>query len=235
MTARTNREAFEAYRDFDSASWRTDFETAIERHTVDPFGLALAVAGFWVRRYNWRRLAIDDPDAPLFDRLGREFVLRGNRDRDVIEGGAPDFMLPTLQARIEDLLRGATDGVMPTLGEPHYYGPSLTRLWREAIRQGRRTERERWLHVGEWACRPPAEPPPEPPSRALAARLRESVVWRASEILGSPWSLMAESVPWRIRLGDFPEEPTYVLMVGMTRVGAFHDWPEAWSRPEEPD
>ena len=43
------------------------------------------------------------------------------------------------------------------------------------------------------------------------------------------WPLRAEvdGQRWRIRLGDFPAEPGYTLVIGDEDVESFDDWPDA--------
>ena len=38
---------------------------------------------------------------------------------------------------------------------------------------------------------------------------------------------------WVLRLGEFPAEPLYTLVVDGVEIESFDDWPSAWSRPEE--
>lgn len=39
---------------------------------------------------------------------------------------------------------------------------------------------------------------------------------------------------WVIRLGDFPAEPLYTLLVDDAEVLCFDDWPATWRRPDHP-
>lgn len=39
---------------------------------------------------------------------------------------------------------------------------------------------------------------------------------------------------WVIRLGDFPDEPLYTLLVRGEVALEFDDWPPAWGRPDHP-
>jgi hypothetical protein len=36
---------------------------------------------------------------------------------------------------------------------------------------------------------------------------------------------------WLIRLGDFPAEPLYTLLVDGAEIESFDAWPAAWTRP----
>ncbi|RPJ51151.1 MAG: hypothetical protein EHM21_03390 [Chloroflexi bacterium] len=35
---------------------------------------------------------------------------------------------------------------------------------------------------------------------------------------------------WRARLGDFPDDYVYYLVIDGEVAGGFHDWPETWRR-----
>lgn len=47
------------------------------------------------------------------------------------------------------------------------------------------------------------------------------------------WVFVAEveGQRWQIRLGDFPAEAMYTLVVDGEEVMSFDDWPGAWRRP----
>lgn len=40
-----------------------------------------------------------------------------------------------------------------------------------------------------------------------------------------------EGQRWRIRIGDFPAEPMYTLVVDGEDALAFDEWPPTWQRP----
>lgn len=47
------------------------------------------------------------------------------------------------------------------------------------------------------------------------------------------WAMEAEveGQRWRIRIGDFPAEPMYTLVVDGEDALAFDEWPPTWQRP----
>jgi len=42
----------------------------------------------------------------------------------------------------------------------------------------------------------------------------------------------SNSVEWKIRINDFPNEPCYTLIINNKETIHFDDWPLFWSRPE---
>lgn len=44
------------------------------------------------------------------------------------------------------------------------------------------------------------------------------------------WVAEVDGRPWVIRLGDFPDEPLYTLLVDGRPALEFDDWPAAWQR-----
>jgi hypothetical protein len=58
------------------------------------------------------------------------------------------------------------------------------------------------------------------------------LTWRETEDVDYPWETTVDGQVWRIRLGDFPAEAAYGLVVGNDEIGTFDRWPkETWSRP----
>jgi hypothetical protein len=47
-----------------------------------------------------------------------------------------------------------------------------------------------------------------------------------------PWAASVDGRTWVLRLGDFPAEPVYALLIDGAEVASFDTWPEAWERPE---
>lgn len=64
-------------------------------------------------------------------------------------------------------------------------------------------------------------------------RIQETVVWRATEDARHPYEALVGGQLWRVRINDFPEEPSlYTLFVGEVATDELLSWPSAWSRPE---
>jgi hypothetical protein len=71
--------------------------------------------------------------------------------------------------------------------------------------------------------------PPEPDR--LRSALQASVSWTKGADPAYPYEARVDGRSWVIRLGDFPAEPLYTLIVDGEAIGAFDTWPGAWTRP----
>ena len=60
--------------------------------------------------------------------------------------------------------------------------------------------------------------------------LGREVVWRDGASAVFPYVARVDGHDLVIRLGDFPEEDLYTLIVDGVEVGAFNDWPSTWDR-----
>jgi len=60
--------------------------------------------------------------------------------------------------------------------------------------------------------------------------LGREVVWRDGASPVFPYVAGVDGHDLVIRLGDFPEEDLYTLIVDGVEVGAFNDWPSTWDR-----
>ena len=60
--------------------------------------------------------------------------------------------------------------------------------------------------------------------------MAREVVWSASGDPQHPWSAQVDGEAWQIRIGDFPDDYLYSLVVNGVVVGPFHDWPDRWTR-----
>lgn len=58
-----------------------------------------------------------------------------------------------------------------------------------------------------------------------------AITWRRVADVDFPYAADVDGQAWRLRLGDFPLEPLYTLVVGDEDIDAFDDWPELWVRP----
>jgi hypothetical protein len=65
----------------------------------------------------------------------------------------------------------------------------------------------------------------------MTDRLTRRVTWRKGPDPEFIYIAVVGDEHWVIRLGDFPAEPLYTLMVDGEDVLEFDDWPPAWQRP----
>jgi hypothetical protein len=68
----------------------------------------------------------------------------------------------------------------------------------------------------------------------LPAALQTPVAWSRTGDIYRPFSARVSGQTWVIRLGEFPEDPLYTLLVDGAETGSFSAWPQAWQRPERP-
>ena len=57
------------------------------------------------------------------------------------------------------------------------------------------------------------------------------VIWARSSDVDRPYASRVDGHEWMIRLGDFPAEPLYTLIVDGTEVESSDEWPVVWTRP----
>jgi hypothetical protein len=57
------------------------------------------------------------------------------------------------------------------------------------------------------------------------------VHWTTAADAEHPYEASADGHHWVLRLGDFPAEPLYTLVVDGDEIGSFDTWPSAWTRP----
>ena len=77
--------------------------------------------------------------------------------------------------------------------------------------------------------RPNLDRLPEPDRLQWA--LETCVTWARTADLDRPYSATVQGRQWMLRLGDFPAEPMYTLIVDGEAIGSFDAWPDAWTRP----
>jgi hypothetical protein len=62
----------------------------------------------------------------------------------------------------------------------------------------------------------------------------KQLLWK--ELQGAPGGYIfqtnVESMLWKIRLNDFPDEPLYTLVVNGEDVVHFNEWPKEWGKEE---
>lgn len=226
----TNRMAFDLYRrqvesDLRSGWWPDD--PAMRRSMV---------ASAWAGRYG-RALGVVDgahggpgiADGELADRLAARW-----QARDAAQPGTPGWPREFGErlVLIYRQLGGLGQLDVASWEAPHGRGPSLRALWL-AAEAGGADEEGCLAAVAVWARRPPPPALAKAGEKRMAPFLAQPIRWRETADPDHPWE--AEGEPWRIRLGDFPEEPPYTLLVAGKPVGSLLDWPEAWRRGAEAD
>lgn len=72
--------------------------------------------------------------------------------------------------------------------------------------------------------RPTMAPRGEPP-------LERRVRWERTGETSFPLRAEVDGELWRVRLGDYPAEPAYTLVIGDDDVASFDDWPDVWHDP----
>jgi hypothetical protein len=61
--------------------------------------------------------------------------------------------------------------------------------------------------------------------------MKQKLEWVKTSDPLHPLRTKAEGKELRLRIGDFPEESMYTLLVDDQAVTEFDDWPKAWVRP----
>ncbi len=60
----------------------------------------------------------------------------------------------------------------------------------------------------------------------------QTIEWRRTPDAEFPYEAEVGGVTWRIRVNDWPDNPTvYTLLLG-DRALDFNDWPKGWTRPD---
>jgi hypothetical protein len=64
--------------------------------------------------------------------------------------------------------------------------------------------------------------------------LERSIHWRETGDPLVPYSARYDGRTLKLRLGDFPAEDLYTLLVDDVEVISFSAWPSGWVRPRDP-
>lgn len=75
------------------------------------------------------------------------------------------------------------------------------------------------------------DPERAPEQSRLDVSLRTHVTWTNTPDVHHPLSAVVDGQAWVLRLGDFPAEPLYTLVVDGDEIGSFDTWPASWTRP----
>jgi hypothetical protein len=230
----TNQAAFEQYRRL--------LEHQLRRPPfVPPLGDAymfgISVFSEWGSRYLHRLRTISDKDGRLADIPAQQALVARQRALDAVEVEMSAWDPELRQVLHLCVANPLTEYDIRSLEEPHGYGPSLRRLWAEAIRRGE-SDADAWKSVVAWARHRPAAWEAEDRRKkkglahaeALGQHFARQVAWTASGDLQHPWTADVDGQTWRVRLNDFPDDLMYSLLIGDAASGDFHDWPETWQR-----
>jgi len=57
-----------------------------------------------------------------------------------------------------------------------------------------------------------------------------ALTWEHTGDAEEPWQAEVNGACWRIRVGDFPAEALYTLLVDDEEVLELDEWPDAWTR-----
>jgi len=65
----------------------------------------------------------------------------------------------------------------------------------------------------------------------MSGRRDVPVTWVRTADADCPYSTHVDGHAWVLRLGDFPAEPLYTLIVDGIETESFDEWPAVWTRP----
>ncbi len=63
---------------------------------------------------------------------------------------------------------------------------------------------------------------------------QRAITWTATGDAEHPYEARVDSHRWRVRLGDFPAEPLYTLLIDGFEVVRLDTWPATWTKPAPP-
>jgi len=181
---------------------------------------APSVIGLWGMRYDKRREAIESIRS--VDRWLVDALQERNRAADHAVPGKPHWPESLAQFTSGP---GMTHWTRVGEDAPHPHGPSLRRMWLEAERVD--PDLDAILDaILAWARGPTPEPAPAPAPRWL----KQALIWHPTPNPAEPWAADADGRALVLRLGDFPEEEPWTLLVDGEPAGSFSEWPKPWSR-----
>jgi hypothetical protein len=65
----------------------------------------------------------------------------------------------------------------------------------------------------------------------MSGRHDVPVSWAKTSDPDCPFTSRVDGHDWVLRLGDFPAEPLYTLIVDGIEAESFDEWPAVWTRP----
>lgn len=236
----TNQRAFEQYRSIVELDLKTNEDNWWEKEEIEPesYMWALRLFATWSARYSLRRDIINGSYGQLADVTARQALVTRQRWLDGAEPTIPDWGSELNELMNMSLQNLPDDFDVTAFDQPHSYGPSMRRLWREGQKLNHPTQ-EVWRHIITWANHRPTAWGVEDQRKKqglahitleLGALLVRELSWETTGDPEYPWATEAEGEHWQIRLNDFPDDFMYSLVIDGKDVGDFHDWPETWQR-----
>ncbi len=67
-------------------------------------------------------------------------------------------------------------------------------------------------------------------TKARVPYLQTSVTWEKREDPHCPWKATVDGEEWVLRLGDYPAEDLYALLVNGAKQLTLNNWPNCWKR-----
>lgn len=69
----------------------------------------------------------------------------------------------------------------------------------------------------------------------LQDALSRAVHWRKTADVDHPWEADVDGRLWRLRLGDYPAEDLFTLIIDGRELGSLNEVPTSWHLAEERD
>lgn len=67
-------------------------------------------------------------------------------------------------------------------------------------------------------------------TKTRAPHLETQVTWAKTEDPHCPWKATTDGEKWVLRLGDYPAEDLYALLVNGAQQLTINSWPECWTK-----
>lgn len=191
----------------------------------------------WSSRYRRRRDTINGYYGKLADTRGIKALIAWESDRDGRITEIPNWD-KDFRWIIDMIMKNPMNGLdVSSVEQPHAHGPSLRRLWIEAMQAGY-NEENAYLAVLAWARhRPVAWQEADERKKkgrlvedSLGQRLNQKLRWKETNDPAFPWKTEVDQDIWMVGINDFPDDYLYTLYTNQTPIGKFHDWPEIWAR-----
>ncbi len=69
-------------------------------------------------------------------------------------------------------------------------------------------------------------------SMTMDEALARKLSWRKTSDVNHPWETVVDGHTWRLRLGDYPAEDLFTLIVDGREIGSFNNVPKTWNLGE---